>query len=654
MSDAAAPLWEPSPDQVAAAEMSALMREVGAGDYNELWQWSVDDVGRFWGTIWDRYGVQADGDRTVALADTGMPGAAWFPDVALSMPEHVFLGKQDHAVAIRFAGEGHELASWTWGRLREETARVRAGLKAMGVVRGDRVVGYLPNAPQTVAAFLATASLGATWSCCSPDFGTRTVIDRFAQIEPTVLLACDGYRYNGKPFDRSPVVDELERALPTLKRTVRLAYLHDDGDEGDWAQAFGPTEEPLAFERVPFDHPLWILYSSGTTGLPKAIVHGHGGILLEHLKVWRLAQAVGPDDRVLWTTTTGWVMWNLLVGVLLTDASIVLYEGSVASPDMNVLWDLIEDAGVTVFGTGAAYLHGCLKAGLAPDAEHDLSRLRAVGSTGSPLSPEGFRWVYDHVGPDTWLFSISGGTDIASAFVGGTEILPVHAGELQARCLGVAVAAWDDDGNEVHDDVGELVVTQPMPSMPVRFWNDEGDERYRESYFEMYPGIWRHGDWIRITPRGSAVIYGRSDSTINRGGIRMGTAEIYASVLAIDEVADALVVDVPPADGTGDSRMTMFIVLATTDRLTPELTKQVAASVRRDASPRHVPDELVVAPEIPRTLTGKVLEVPIKKLLMGRDPGSVVSRDALANPVAFDWFVTYAAQHAVVPAAPGG
>jgi acetoacetyl-CoA synthetase len=643
------PLWRPSTDAIEASAMTALMRDVGVDSYDALWRWSVDDVGRFWQTLWERFDVQADGDRTVALADDRMPGARWFPDVALSMPEHVFRGKDDADVAVRFAAEGAALAAWTWGRLREETARIRAGLRAAGVGRGDRVVGYLPNAPETVAAFLATASLGAIWSCCSPDFGTRTVIDRFAQVEPTVLLACDGYRYNGKAFDRTAIVDELAACLPTLRRTVRLGYL--DADAGDWRQAFPPTDEPLAFTRVPFDHPLWILYSSGTTGLPKPIVHGHGGILLEHLKLWRLAQAVGPEDRVLWTTTTGWVMWNLLVGVLLSDASIVLYEGSVASPDLDVLWDLIDAAGVTVFGTGAAYLHGCLKAGLAPEGNHDLSRLRAVGSTGSPLSPEGFRWVYDHVGAGTWLFSISGGTDIASAFIGGSEILPVYAGELQARCLGVAAAAWDDDGRELHDEVGELVVTRPMPSMPVRFWNDAGDERYRESYFEMFPGVWRHGDWIRITPRGSAVIYGRSDSTINRGGIRMGTAEIYAAVLALDAIADALVVDVPPADGSGDSRMTMFVVLAGTDALTPELTQQVAAAVRRDASPRHVPDELVAVREIPRTLTGKVLEVPVKKLLMGRDAASVVSRDALANPDAFDWFVAYAADHAVVAGA---
>ncbi len=466
------------------------------------------------------------------------------------------------------------------------------------------------------------------------------MIDRFAQIEPTVLLAVDGYRYGGKAFDRTAVVEEIAAALPTLEQTVVLPYL--GVADGNCDVVFPPTQEPLAFVRVPFDHPLWILCSSGTTGLPKAIVHGHGGILLEQLKVWRLAQAVGPEDRVMWTTTTGWVMWNILLGAMLTEASIVLYEGSFGHPDLGVLWDVVEAAGVTVFGTGAAYLHGCLKAGLEPALTRDLSKLRAVGSTGSPLSPDGFRWVYEHVGKDTWLFSISGGTDIASAFVGGTDVLPVHAGELQARALGVAVAAWDEAGRELHDEVGELVVTEPMPSMPVGFWGDEGDVRYGESYFEMYPGVWRHGDWIRITPRGSAVIYGRSDSTINRGGIRMGTAEIYAAVLGLEEVADALVVDVPPAEGSGESRMTMFVVLADAAELTPELTQAVARAVRRDASPRHVPDELVAVPEVPRTLTGKVLEVPIEKLLMGQDPERVVSRDALANPAAFDWFVAYA------------
>ncbi|MCW3041447.1 MAG: acetoacetate--CoA ligase [Solirubrobacterales bacterium] len=641
-------LWSPTAAAIDASPTTALMRDVGVATYDELWQWSVDDVGRFWRTLWDRFDVQADGDPSIALADGSMPGARWFPDVLLSMPEHVFRAVDPEAVAIRFGAEGRELEHWTWGRLETETARIRAGLAAIGVTRGDRVVGYLPNVPQTIAAFLATASLGAIWSCCSPDFGTRTVIDRFAQVEPTVLLACDGYRYNGKPFDRTGTVDEIAAALPTLKATVRLPYL---GIGGDWDAVFPPTDEPLTFARVPFDHPLWILYSSGTTGLPKAIVHGHGGILLEHLKVWRLGQAVGPEDRVLWTTTTGWVMWNLLVGVLLSDASIVLYEGSVGHPDLGVVWDLIEEAGVTVFGTGAAYIHGCLKAGLEPGKTRDLSRVRAVGSTGSPLSPDGFRWIYAHVGKDTWLFSTSGGTDIASAFVGGADVLPVRAGELQARCLGVAVAAWDDDGNELHDEVGELVVTKPMPSMPVKFWNDPDDERYRDSYFDTYPGVWRHGDWLRITPTGAAVIYGRSDSTINRGGIRMGTAEIYAAILSVEEIADALVVDVPSQDADRDSRMTLFAVLADgAMTASEELTRKVIAAVRRDASPRHVPDELVPVAEIPRTLTGKILEVPVKKLLMGRDPETVVSRDALANPAAFDWFVAYAAAGANTPA----
>ncbi|WP_354698475.1 Acetyl-coenzyme A synthetase [Paraconexibacter sp. AEG42_29] len=636
-------LWTPSADAVAASATTALMRDVGVADYDALWRWSTEDVGRFWGFLWKRFDIQADGDPTVALADASMPGAQWFPDVRLSMPEHVFRNRTGSDVAIRFKGEDTPLGAWTWDELREHTTRIRAGLEAMGVTQGDRVAGYLPNGPHTIAAFLATASLGAVWSCCSPDFGTRTVIDRFAQIEPTVLLTCDGYRYNGKAFDRTQIADEIAAALPTLKATARLPYL---GNDGDWDERFPPTDAPLTFERVAFDHPLWILYSSGTTGLPKAIVHGHGGILLEHLKVWRIGQAVNADDRVLWTTTTGWVMWNLVVGVLLSDASIVIYEGSVAHPDLGALWQLIDEAGITVFGTGAAYLHGCLKAGLAPEEDHDLTRLRAVGSTGSPLSPEGFRWVYDHVGPDTWLFSTSGGTDIASGFVGGSDVLPVRAGELQARCLGVAAEAWDDDGNPLIDEVGELVITKPMPSMPVKFWNDEGDERYRDSYFTHYdvqPAVWRQGDWIRITASGSSVIYGRSDSTINRGGIRMGTAEIYAAVLALDEITDALVVDVPPPDGNADSRMTMFVVLADADAAVgDDLTKKVVAAVRRDASPRHVPDELVAVPEVPRTLTGKVLEVPVKKLLMGRDPDSVVSRDALANAAAFDWFVAFA------------
>ena len=421
--------------------------------------------------------------------------------------------------------------------------------------RGDRVVAYMPNLPETVAAFLAVASLGAVWSSCSPDFGAVSVVDRFAQVEPKVLLAVDGYRYNGNDFDRADVIARLQKEMPSLQRTVILPYL---GSDGDWDEVFGPTDEPLEPVRVPFDHPLWILYSSGTTGLPKAIVHSQGGILIEHLKLLGLHTDAQEGDRLFWFTTTGWMMWNFLVAGLLTDAAIVLYDGSPAHPEPDVLWDLAERAGITCFGTSASYIASCMKAGVEPAQGRDLSALRSIGSTGSPLAPEGFEWIYEHVGDDTWLFSTSGGTDVCTAFVGGVPLLPVYRGELQGRALGARVEAYDEDGNPVIDEVGELVITAPMPSMPIYFWNDPDGERYRESYFDMFPGVWRHGDWIRITERGTAVISGRSDSTINRGGIRMGTAEIYRAVLALDEITDALVVDVPRGD---EAWMPLFVVL---------------------------------------------------------------------------------------------
>ncbi|WP_354698853.1 Acetyl-coenzyme A synthetase [Paraconexibacter sp. AEG42_29] len=647
MSDtvAPAPLWEPPAELIEAAEVAALMRDVGAADYNELWQWSVDDVERFWGTLWKRFDIVADGDPSRVLDTHDMPGARWFPDVALSFPEHVFRGKDAAAPALHFATESRALEQWTWAELAEQTTRIRAGLRALGVERGDRVAGYLPNMPHTVAAFLATTSLGAIWSCCSPDFGTRTVVDRFAQIEPKVLLAVDGYEYGGKSFDRTQIVAELAEALPTVRQTVTLPYL---GDAGNWDEHFPATDEPLAFERVPFDHPLWIVYSSGTTGLPKPIVHGHGGPLLEHLKTWRLHHDIKPGDRALWFTTTGWIMWNYLVCGLLSDISIVLYDGNPGYPSLGALWDLADEADVALFGAGAAFIHGCMRAEVLPAQGRKLTSLRSVGVTGSPLAPEGFPWVAEHVGPHIWLASTSGGTDIAGGFFGGSPLMPVYSGELSCRMLGVKVEAWDDEGQVVVDDVGELIVTEPMPSMPVKFWNDAGDERYRESYFETFDGVWRHGDWIRITDRGSAVIYGRSDSTVNRGGIRIGTAEIYNAVLAIDGIEDALAVDVPPADGTGDSWLGLFVVLAGGAELTPELTKQVASAIRADASPRHVPDELLAVPDLPKTLTGKLLEVPVKKLLMGRDPGSAANAGSLANPEAFQWFVDWSRERGPV------
>jgi acetoacetyl-CoA synthetase len=510
-----------------------------------------------------------------------------------------------------------------------------------------------------MAAFYACASIGAVWSSCSPDFGVRSVADRFAQIEPKVLLAVDGYRYNGRDFDRTETLAELEREIPSLEHTVLLPYLDSGADARrlEHGIAFEDLLErgagaPLRFEQLPFDHPLWVLYSSGTTGLPKAIVHSQGGILLEHLKKLNLHLDARPDDRVFWFTTTGWMMWNFLAGVLLTPASIVLYDGSPGHPDLGVLWDLAEEAGVTCFGTSAAYIGSCMKEGVEPGAGRDLSALRSVGSTGSPLAPEGFEWVYEHVGRDTWLFSTSGGTDVCTAFVGGCVLLPVHVGELQARSLGADLHAFDEDGNAVVGEVGELVLTQPMPSMPIYFWNDPDGERLHDSYFSTYPGVWRHGDWIELTDRGTAIIYGRSDSTINRGGIRMGTSEIYSAVLAVEEIVDALVVDVPASQSAAaraagvaddDSWMPLFVVLRDGAELDDDLIRRIARQVREHCSPRHVPNDVFAIAEIPRTLSGKVLEVPVKRILMGTPPERAAARDSLENPAALDWFVALAA-----------
>ena len=650
-------LWEPSAELVENARLTEFMRwlESDRGlsfeGYEALWRWSVDDIEAFWDAIWDFFGVQADGERGAVLGSREMPGAEWFPGTRLNYAEHVFAGKDDAETAILHASELRELGELSWGELRTRVAAVAAGLRGLGVERGDRVVAYLPNIPEAIVAFLATASIGAIWSSCSPDFGPASVVDRFAQIEPKVLFAVDGYRYGGKDFDRRETVAALQEAMPSLERTVVLPYLDPEPDVSSlrdaiaWDElAAAGADAELRFERVPFDHPLWVLYSSGTTGLPKAIVQGQGGILLEHLKKLNLHVDAHPGDRLFWFTTTGWMMWNFLVSGLLTKAAIVLYDGSPGHPDMSVLWDLAERAGVTMFGTSASYIAACMKAGVEPGAGRDLSRLGAVGSTGSPLPPEGFDWIYEHLGADTWLFSTSGGTDLCTAFVGGVSLLPVYRGELQGRALGAAVEAWDEGGNAVVEEVGELVVTEPMPSMPVRFWADEDGSRYRASYFEMFPGVWRHGDWIEITSRGTAIIYGRSDSTINRSGIRMGTSEIYRAVLSIEEIVDALVVDVPKPGTEG--WMPLFVVLRDGVELEDELTREIARRVRERCSPRHVPDQAFQIAAVPRTLSGKVLEVPVKRILMGTPAEQAASRDSLANPEALDYFVEMAAKPA--------
>ncbi len=632
-------LWKPSAQRIERARITRYCewlertRGLRFDDYEALWRWSVGELESFWASIVEFFDVGFHAPPAGVLGDRSMPGATWFPGSTVSFAEHVFRNRDEDEVALRHASELRELDSWTWGDLRRQTAAIAAGLRQSGVERGDRVAAYMPNIPETVAAFLACASIGALWSSAAPEFGARSVIDRFAQIEPKVLLAVDGYRYGGKDFDRREAVSDIAAEIPSLRRVVTLGYLDGSGWEEDF---LGSAEGALELTPLPFEHPLWVLYSSGTTGLPKPIVHSQGGILLEHLKNGLHLDAQ-PGDRVFWFSTTGWMMWNFLVGVLLSQASIVLFDGNPGYPDLGRLWDLAADSGMTTFGTSAAFISSCMKAELPIREGRDLSALRAVGSTGSPLSPEGFRWVYDQLGPDMWLFSTSGGTDMCTAFVGGVPTRPVYLGEIQARCLGASVEAWDPSGDPVIDEVGELVITQPMPSMPIYFWGDEDGERLREAYFDVYPGVWRHGDWIEVTSRGTAIIFGRSDSTINRGGVRMGTSEIYRAVLSLDEVVDAVVVDLPRPDT--DGWMPLFVVLREGTDLNDELVAEIRRRVREHCSPRHVPDEIRQIAEVPRTLSGKVLEVPVKRILSGTPVEEAVSRESLANPKALDPFV---------------
>jgi len=648
-------LWSPSPGSIEDSQLVAWARWLkergigpGSEDYGDLWAWSTEQPEEFWRSLWDYFEVIHDGEPTAVLSSHEMPGAKWFEGTKLNYAEHIFRGRDPETTAIFAASERRPLEEITWGDLRSRTAAAAAGLKSLGVGPGDRVAAYMPNTHETIVAFLATVSLGAVWSSCSPDFGAGAVTDRFAQIGPKVLLAVDGYAYGGKGFDRREVVADLAGGMPSVEQVVVLPYLDPEPDlstipnsiSWDELLAVDPDAQ-LAFTRVPFDSPLWILYSSGTTGLPKPIVQGQGGILLEHLKKMNLHLDAKPGDRIFWFTTTGWMMWNFLTSCLLTDAAIVLYDGNPGHPGMSALWDLASEAGVTCFGTSASYISACMKDGVEPGGDgRDLSRLRAVGSTGSPLSPEGFDWIYEHIGSDTWLFSTSGGTDLCTAFVGGVPTLPVYRGELQARALGAAVESWDEEGHPHIGEVGELVITKPMPSMPLYLWGDEDGSRYHDSYFDTYPGIWRHGDWVEITDRGTAIIYGRSDSTINRGGIRMGTSEIYRAVLADDRIADALVVDIPK-EGT-EGWMPLFVVLAEGAELTDELKKDVAREVRSRCSPRHVPNEMIEIQAVPRTLSGKVLEVPVKRILTGTPAEKAASRDSLANPAALDFFTEYA------------
>lgn len=631
-------LWRPPADARETTRMGAYLdyladaHGLAFDGYDELRAWSVSDLPAFWSSVAGFFALDLEGP---SLPDARLPGARWFPEARLSYAERILRlpGRGDDDVVLVGRSQSRERVALTAAELREAVARARTGLQQLGIGPGDRVAAYLPNVPEAIIGLLATASLGAVWTSCAPEFGVRSVVDRLSQVEPRVLLAVDGYRYGASEVDRREEVAAIRAELPSLEATVILPYLGAGADaDRTWSDLLADAG-PLAFEQVPFDHPLYILYSSGTTGLPKPIVHGHGGILLEHLKMLGLHHDLGPADRFFWFSTTGWMMWNYLVSGVGVGSTLVLFDGSPGHPDLGALWRMAAEEGVTYFGTSAPYLMACRKAGLEPGKLADLSALRAIGSTGAPLPTEGFRYVYEAVSPSVQLQSVSGGTDLCTAFVGGAPLVPVWEGEISCRCLGAAVAAFSPEGRSLVDEQGELVLAAPMPSMPVGFWNDPSGERYRSAYFEAFPGVWRHGDWITITSRGSCVISGRSDATLNRGGVRVGTAEFYAVVEGIPEVADSVVVHLEEAD-----ELILFVTPRDGVELTSELEARIRAELRSSLSPRHVPDRVVAVPAVPRTLSGKKLEVPVKRILTGTPADLAASRGSLANPHSLDAF----------------
>ena len=650
-------LWTPTAARLEAANVTLFMkwlereRGLSFADYAALWRWSVTDLEGFWGALFDYFRIECSAPPTCVLGRHSMPGAQWFPGARLNYAQHILRREREGGDALLFASESRPLTAVSWHDLGEQVRKLATRLREAGVTPGDRVVGWMPNIPQTMVAMLATTAIGAIWACCSPDFGERGTLDRLAQLQPKVLICVDGYRYGGKVFDRRPQLRGIVGGLPDLQHIIYLPYLDTEStgvpglSTSLWSSLMdgpGPSEAEFRYEQVPCAHPLWILFSSGTTGLPKPIVQGHGGILLENQKNATFHFDLHPGERLFFFTTTGWMLWNFLTGTPLTGALPVLYDGHPAYPDPDRLWQIADEAGVTVFGASPTYIEQMARAGIAPGERYPLSKLRTVSLAGSPATPDCMSWFYHNVKADLWVANGSGGTDCCTGFVGGVPTLPVHAGEIQAPSLGVSVESFDEQGRSVIDQVGELVITQPMPSMPLQFWNDPGDERYRETYFQEYPGVWRHGDFFRIAADGRCVVLGRSDATLNRYGVRIGTAEIYRTLAALSEVQDCLIVNLDLRDG--GFFMPLFVKLAPGLALDPGIESRIREQLRREYTARHVPDKIYAVPAIPYTLTGKKMEVPVRRILMGVAPDKAANPSAMADPTALEFFIQYREQ----------